>query len=85
MPIAFVRSAPSSNVVVMIESAAGAISAAPSPWRPRNTMRASEVGARPLSSDATEKITTPTRNTCLRPMRSPARPPRRRKPPNTSV
>ena len=48
-PIAFVRSAPSSNVVVMIDSAAGAISAAPSPWTPRKTISASEVGASPFS------------------------------------
>ena len=47
-PIAFVRSAPSANVVVMIESAAGAMSAAPRPWSPRKTMSASEVGASPF-------------------------------------
>ena len=84
-PIAFVRSAPSANVVVMIESAAGAMSAAPRPWTPRKTMRNSELGASPLSSDATVKTTMPTRNTFLRPARSPARPPRSRKPPNISV
>ena len=55
-PIAFVRSAPSANVVVMIDSAAGAMSAAPRPWSPRKTMSNSELGASPFSSDATVKI-----------------------------
>ena len=49
-PIAFARSAPSANVVVMIESAAGATSAAPSPCSPRQTMRNSELGASPFRS-----------------------------------
>ena len=34
-PIAFARSAPSANVVVTIDRAAGETSAAPSPWSPR--------------------------------------------------
>ena len=84
-PIAFVRSAPSVNVVVMIDSAAGAMSAAPSPWSPRKTMSASDVGASPFSSEATVKITTPIRKMRLRPTRSPARPPSRRNPPKMSV
>ena len=83
--MAFARSGPSAKVVVMIESAAGAISAPPRPWSPRQRIRSSELGASPLSSDATVKTTTPTRNTLLRPMRSPARPPSSRKPPKTSV
>ena len=83
--IAFARSAPSANVVVMIESAAGAMSAAPRPCRPRQKMRTSELGASPFRSDATVKITTPMRKIRLRPTRSPARPPSSRKPPKTSV
>ena len=39
----------------------------------------------PLSSDAVVKMTRPMRKSRLRPSKSPARPPSRRKPPNTSV
>ena len=84
-PIAFVRSAPSANVVVTIESAAGETSAAPKPCSPRATMRNSEDGASPQMSEPTVKTTTPVRKTRLRPMRSPARPPSSRKPPKTSA
>ena len=83
--IALLRAGPSSKVVVMIESAAGAISAPPRPWRPRAMMRNSELGASPFNSEATVKITTPTRKIFFLPMRSPARPPSSRKPPKTSV
>ena len=82
---ALARSAPSANVVEMMESAAGEISAAPSPWRARNAISCPSVEARPFSSEADVKITSPTRNTRLRPRRSPARPPSSRNPPKTSV
>ncbi len=84
-PSALVRSSPSANVVVMIDSAAGETSAPPRPCSARAaTSHVSEV-ARPLSSEANEKIATPQRNSLRRPNRSPARPPSSRKPPNTSV
>ena len=82
---ALARSAPSANVVAMIESAAGEISAAPRPCKAREPMSMPSVEARPSSSDAPVKMTSPIRNSRLRPSRSPARPPRSRKPPNTSV
>ena len=44
-----------------------------------------ELDDRPFRSDAVVKMTRPMRKSRLRPRRSPARPPSRRKPPNTSV
>ena len=84
-PSALVRSSPSANVVVMIDSAAGETSAPPRPCSPRVAMSQLSVVARPLSNEAIEKIATPQRNSLRRPKRSPARPPSSRKPPNTSV
>src|SRR5437773_7312689 len=84
-PSAFARSAPSANVVVMIERAAGEMSAAPSPWSARQPISIPELTASPFKSDAVVKIARPTRNSRLRPTRSPARPPSRRKPPKTRV
>ena len=84
-PIALVRSGPSSNVVVMIDSAAGETSAPPRPCRPRAATSISELFERPLSSEAAEKTITPATNRARRPMRSAARPPSSRKPPKTSV
>ena len=82
---AFARSAPSLNVVVTIERAAGETSAAPSPCAPRATISQVSPFANPQSNDATVKSTRPARKTRLRPIRSPARPPRSRKPPNMSA
>ena len=84
-PSAFARSAPSANVVEMIESAAGEISAAPRPWSARSRSASPRSTASPSSSDAAVKMTSPIRNSRLRPSRSPARPPSSRKPPKTSV
>ena len=82
MPSALLRSAPSSNVVVMIESAAGEMIAAPKPCTARAPIRTPSDHARPQKNEATVKITTPVRKTRRRPSRSAARPPRSRKPPN---
>src|SRR5205085_2541039 len=79
------RSAPSSKVVEMIESAAGEISAAPRPCNAREPTSIASLEARPSRSEAPVKITRPSRKSRLRPSRSPARPPSRRKPPKTSV
>ena len=81
-PSAFVRSSPSANVVVMIDSAAGETSAPPSPCSARAATSHVSVVARPFRSDAKLKIATPARNSRRRPNRSPARPPSSRKPPN---
>ena len=85
MPSALVRSGPSGNVVVMIARAAGETSAAPKPCSARKPIRASDDQARPLSSEATENTITPAMKMRLRPRMSAARPPSRRKPPNSSV
>src|SRR3954469_14436144 len=84
-PSAFVRSAPSAKVVVMMDSAAGETSAAPRPCSARDATSHSDDVASPLSSDAVVKTITPATKTLRRPTRSPARPPSSRKPPNTSV
>ena len=51
----------------MIESAAGAISAAPSPCRPRSAISISELTASPASSDAVVKTTRPDEEDALAP------------------
>ena len=84
-PSAFVRSSPSANVVVMIESAVGATSAPPRPWTPRATTSHVSQVASPQSREAPLKSARPSRNSRRRPNRSPARPPSSRKPPNVSV
>ena len=82
---ALARWRPSVNVVVTIERAIGEISAAPKPWTPRKTISIPAVVPIAFISDASVKIATPSRNSRLRPNRSPARPPSSRKPPSTSV
>ena len=84
-PSARARSFPSANVVEMIESAAGEISAAPRPCSARKPISSPELVDIPSSSEAAVKITRPMRKSRLRPSKSPARPPSRRKPPKTSV
>ena len=82
IPSALLRSAPSSKVVMMIESAAGEMIAAPRPCTARAAISTPSDQARPQRSDAIVKTTTPTRKTRRRPKRSAARPPSSRKPPN---
>ena len=82
MPSALLRSAPSSNVVVMIESAAGEMIAAPRPCTARDAISTASEEASPQANDAAVKTTTPIRNTLRRPSRSAMRPPSSRKPPN---
>ncbi len=84
-PSAFARSDPSSKVVLMIARAAGEMNAAPSPWSPRQAISIAESTARPFSSEAIVKTTSPKRKSRLRPSRSPARPPSSRKPPKASA
>ena len=84
-PSAFVRSAPSSNVVVTIESAAGETSAPPKPCSARPAISTPDESATPLIADATVKTTTPAMKSRWRPRRSDARPPSSRNPPKTSV
>ena len=83
IPRATLRSRPSLNVVVRIESAAGASSAAPSPCRPRKAIREPDDQARPLSREKTVNTAMPAMKMRLRPSRSAIRPPSSRTPPNT--
>src|SRR3954470_8733401 len=80
-PSATLRSRPSEKVVVRMDSAAGEMIAAPSPWSERAAIKDPSDQARPASSEARVKTTMPTRNSRRRPSRSAARPPRSRKPP----
>ena len=79
------RSFPSSNVVEMIESAAGEMSAAPRPCSARKPISIPEVDEMPFRNEAAVKMTRPIRKSRFRPRRSPARPPSKRKPAKTSV
>ena len=81
MPSALLRSAPSLNVVVTIESAAGEMIAAPIPCSARAEIRTPALDASPHSSDAIVKRTRPTTKMRRRPSRSAIRPPSSRKPP----
>ena len=84
-PSARARSFPSANVVEMIESAAGEMSAAPRPCRARKPISIPELVAIPFRNEAAVKMTRPMRKNRFRPRRSPTRPPSRRKPANTRV
>ncbi len=84
-PSALLRSAPSVNVVVTIDSAAGETSAAPSPCTERAMISHSSLCARPPASDASANRTMPAMNIRRRPRRSARRPPSSRKPPKKSV
>ena len=85
MPSALLRSAPSVNVVVTIDSAAGETIAAPRPCTPRAAISQPSRVAKPPASEAAEKTPRPMMNMRRRPNRSAARPPSIRKPPNASV
>src|SRR3954468_18299413 len=81
-PSALLRSAPSLNRLVTIESADGEMIAAPRPCAARAAISCPWLVANPASSDATATTRRPAMKTRRRPSRSAARPPRRRKPPN---
>ena len=81
IPSATFRSLPSRNVVVRIDSAAGASSAAPSPCAARKTINELEDHARPSRSEKTVKTVSPSMNMRRRPKRSAIRPPSRSTPP----
>src|SRR3954454_19764782 len=84
-PSALLRSAPSANVVVTIDRAAGETIAAPRPWTARAVMSHPSDCARPPASEASAKSTRPPMKTRRRPKRSAARPPSSRKPTKVSV
>ena len=84
-PSAMLRSLPSEKVVIRIESAAGAMIAAPKPWSARAPISDGSFQASAARSDAAVNTASPAMNRRRRPMRSAARPPSSRKPPNTSA
>src|SRR5918994_3986107 len=84
-PIALLRSEPSANSTVTSESAAGESSAAPRPWTARAATSQPALCASPPASDAAANRIRPATNRRRRPRMSAIRPPRSRKPPNTST
>jgi hypothetical protein len=85
MPNALPRSAGSWNVVVRIDSAAGASSAPNAPCVARAATSMPKPSAAPPSADAPAKPSRPTMNTRLRPKKSPKRPPSNRRLPKASA
>jgi hypothetical protein len=85
MPSALLRSAPSLNMFITIDSAAGTTTAAPRPWMPRMTIRNVSPVASAQANEAPVKITSPAMNRRRRPSRSAARPPSSRNPPKVSA
>src|SRR5919204_610051 len=85
IPSALLRSAPSSNMFITIESAAGSTIAAPRPCTPRIAIRNESLVASAQASEAAVKMPSPSMTMRLRPSRSAARPPRSRKPPKVSA
>ena len=84
IPSALLRSAPSGNVVITIDSAVGVITAAATPWITRAASSAVLVLASPAPSEASANRTVPAMNIRRRPSRSAARPPNSNKPPKLS-
>ena len=84
IPSALLRSAPSSKVVVRIDSAVGVMIAAATPWTTRAAISAGTDPAIPHANEASANSAVPTMNTRRRPSRSAARPPRSNRPPKLS-
>ena len=84
-PSALLRSAPSVNMFITIDSAAGSTTAALRPWTPRMTIRKVPLVASAQASEAAVNNASPAMNTRLRPSRSAARPPSSRNPPKVSA
>jgi hypothetical protein len=80
-PSALFRSAPSVNMFITIDRAAGSTMAAPRPWTPRMMIRKMPLVASAQASEAAVNSASPAVNTRLRPSRSAARPPSSRNPP----
>ena len=84
-PSALLRSAPSVNMFITIDSAAGSTMAAPRPWMPRMMIRNVPLGASAQASEAAVNSASPAMNMRLRPSRSAARPPSSKNPPKVSA
>ncbi len=84
IPSALLRSAPSGNVVMRIDSAVGVMIAAATPCTARAVSSAPVVPASPAPSEASANRPVPAMNIRRRPSRSAARPPSRSRPPKLS-
>ena len=73
-PMAPPRS-PAGNAALIIAKLPGVRSAPPTPCTARAAMSCPTLGASPHHTEAAVKTTTPTKNTRLRPKRSPSEPP----------
>ena len=85
IPSALLRSGPSGNMFITMDSAAGSTAAAPRPWTPRMMIRNVLVVASAQPSEAAVNSASPAVNTRLRPSRSAARPPSSKNPPKASA
>ena len=74
VPIAVPRCS-AGNAWVMIDSVAGIMNAAPTPWTARNRTSVVSVGAKPIAALEIPNTATPNRNMRRRPKMSPSRPP----------
>ncbi len=84
-PNALPRSLGSVNVVVSSDSAAGAISAAKTPWQARAVTSMPKLVDAPPTADTAAKPTRPVMKMTLRPIRSASRPPNSSRLPNASA
>ena len=85
IPSALLRSAPSSNMFITIDRAAGSMIAAPMPWTARAPIMKPAPVASAAASDAALNSPSPSIRMRRRPSRSAARPPRSKNPPNVSA
>ena len=85
IPSALLRSAPSSNMFITIERAAGSMIAPPSPCTARLAISRASVVASAHASEAAVNRARPSIRIRRRPRRSAARPPNSRNPPNVSA
>ena len=79
------RSLGSANVLVRIDNADGAMTAANAPWQARAVTSMAKLTDAPPTADATAKPARPAMNVTLRPSRSASRPPSSSRLPNASA
>ena len=84
-PRALLRSFPSLKVISTIESAAGDMNAAESPWNARKIISWIAVVEMPMAKEKTVNTIIPKSKIRRRPKRSAVRPPRSKNPPKQSV
>src|SRR5919198_1100711 len=85
IPSALLRSAPSGNMFITSDRAAGSMIAAPMPWTARAAIMKPAPVASAAASDAALNSASPSIRTRRRPSRSAARPPSSKNPPNVSA